>query len=658
MGSITLCQWNVRGVMFSTPYLSKLLNTYKVQICAISEHWLYNDNVNFLNTIDKDFISVAVCDSSLDEYSSYRRGKGGVALIWHQSLCVTPLILPDEDRIIGICLHLTDCSDVYIFSVYLPNAKLGSGIFSEYVDRLYVLYMEYKQLGTVIILGDFNCEITGSRYKSRTSENSTKLANFLNDTSMYSIVTDSICKGPLYSYDPYDSGTNRSLIDHFVLEQSKADFVKSCEILSYNVLNMSDHLPILTCINVSPSLSFEYVKQARYLAWHKLSLEDINSKYTSFLEETLTKLNLDTVSPLDEKDIDDLYGKVVASCSLCAHSVPLRKYNPYLKPKWASHLKPLYKKMCQARQRWIDNGRPRGCNYHSYVSYKYAKRIFRCELRRSVQNREREIHEQVDNLSEFDLLRFWSAIRSKRASNKVKTYEVKFGAGPAVRDPDKIREGWANHFENLYTPLVSANFDNDHFNKITCNIKEFVMLSKNNIVPFLDSEINQSEVIKACRTLKNKKAPGFDHIMNEHLKYGGRALWTTFCQLFNAMLNTGHIPSAMQKGVIIPLIKNTLKSTSCPDNYRGITLLPVIYKLLERIILSRLEFFLHLRGIQFPDHLQFAYQSGLSSLHASYVFQESVNYVVENHSKVYSCLLDTSKAFDVVWIDGLFHKLY
>ena len=84
--------------------------------------------------------------------------------MWHQSLCVTPLILSDEDKIIGICLHLTDCSDVYIFSVYLSNAKLGSGIFSEYADRLYVLYMEYKQLGTVIILGDFNCEITGSRY--------------------------------------------------------------------------------------------------------------------------------------------------------------------------------------------------------------------------------------------------------------------------------------------------------------------------------------------------------------------------------------------------------------------------------------------------------------------------------------------------------------
>ena len=37
--------------------------------------------------------------------------------------------------------------------------------------------------------------------------------------------------------------------------------------------------------------------------------------------------------------------------------------------------------------------------------------------------------------------------------------------------------------------------------------------------------------------------------MNERLKYGGRALWTTLGQLFNAMLNKGHIPSGMQKGV-------------------------------------------------------------------------------------------------------------
>ena len=104
-GSITLCQWNVRGVMFSTPYLSKLLTLTKCRFVPSVNIGCIMTKSIFLNTIDKDFLSVAVCDSSLDEYSSYRRGKGGVALMWHQSLCVTPLILNEEDRIIGICLH-------------------------------------------------------------------------------------------------------------------------------------------------------------------------------------------------------------------------------------------------------------------------------------------------------------------------------------------------------------------------------------------------------------------------------------------------------------------------------------------------------------------------------------------------------------------------
>ena len=61
---------------------------------------------------------------------------------------------------------------------------------------------------------------------------------------------------------------------------------------------------------------------------------------------------------------------------------------------------------------------------------------------------------------------------------------------------------------------------------------------------------------------------------------------------------------------------------------------------------------------KFPDLLQFAYQEKLSALHASFTLQEVINYNIERSSKVYTCLLDSSKAFDVVWIDGLFYKLY
>ena len=45
-------------------------------------------------------------------------------------------------------------------------------------------------------------------------------------------------------------------------------------------------------------------------------------------------------------------------------------------------------------------------------------------------------------------------------------------------------------------------------------------------------------------------------------------------------------------------------------NYRGITLLPMIYKLFEKLILDRIEILIKTSGMKFPDSLQCAYQPG------------------------------------------------
>ena len=176
--------------------------------------------------------------------------------------------------------------------------------------------------------------------------------------------------------------------------------------------------------------------------------------------------------------------------------------------------------------------------------------------------------------------------------------------------------------------------------------------------PVLDMPVVMSEVIAAYKSLKNGKAAGHDLVTNEHLKYGVEALYRQLATLFNVMLRCSHVPAEIKKGIIITIIKDRHKSSSTPSNYRGITLLSVIYKLLESVILGHIKRFITFNSIQFPDPLQYAYQKHLSSLHASFIFQEVINYNVERGSKVYVCLLDTSKAFDVVWINGLFYKLF
>ncbi len=56
--------------------------------------------------------------------------------------------------------------------------------------------------------------------------------------------------------------------------------------------------------------------------------------------------------------------------------------------------------------------------------------------------------------------------------------------------------------------------------------------------------------------------------------------------------------------------------------------------------------------------LQGAAQDKCSSSHVAWLIREIITYNVENSQSVYVVLLDTRKAFDTVWQDGLFYKLY
>jgi hypothetical protein len=88
----------------------------------------------------------------------------------------------------------------------------------------------------------------------------------------------------------------------------------------------------------------------------------------------------------------------------------------------------------------------------------------------------------------------------------------------------------------------------------------------------------------------------------------------------------------------------------------GITLLPVIGKLFEKVLLQR-----HMAWAADNDpldSLQGAAQPHCSCLHTSLLLQETVSHNLEKGSVVYVAMLDIQKAFDTVWIEGLLFKLF
>ena len=214
-----------------------------------------------------------------------------------------------------------------------------------------------------------------------------------------------------------------------------------------------------------------------------------------------------------------------------------------------------------------------------------------------------------------------------------------------------IIEMWANHFEKLGMP-GSHPMNNDNFrNTVEPEIK--MILTECIETPTAIEGLFVYETVKEVRTnLKPGVSGGFKQVTDEHLKYGVSKLWSILSILYFRMFYSIKVPQSLKLELLLPLFKGKGTKASNEDNSRGIAMFSVFCKVLELLILGRLEAIAQGKG--HFSHLQFGFQEGVSCLEASFVISESINHMIEQGSKVFSCFLDVRKAFDIIWIDGLF----
>ena len=105
---------------------------------------------------------------------------------------------------------------------------------------------------------------------------------------------------------------------------------------------------------------------------------------------------------------------------------------------------------------------------------------------------------------------------------------------------------------------------------------------------------------------------------------------------------------------MIPSNPKQDKDQTLKDNNRGITLLPIFYKMLENIMIMREKEWIK----ENTNSIQSAGIEKCSSLHTSFIVQEAVAHYNSLGMTVYIGSLDGRKAFDTVWINGLLFKCY
>ena len=157
--------------------------------------------------------------------------------------------------------------------------------------------------------------------------------------------------------------------------------------------------------------------------------------------------------------------------------------------------------------------------------------------------------------------------------------------------------------------------------------------------------VSEEEVIKIIKTCANKSCD-LDPLPTSVLKQGLKHLGPIITAIINKSLCTGTFPTTYKQALVTPLLK---KASLDPDeckNYRPVSNLGFISKVLEKVVAAQLNQHLQENGLQEP--LQSAYRQGHSCETALLKVHNDIVRALGEKKVVLLVLLDLSAAFDTV----------
>lgn len=162
-----------------------------------------------------------------------------------------------------------------------------------------------------------------------------------------------------------------------------------------------------------------------------------------------------------------------------------------------------------------------------------------------------------------------------------------------------------------------------------------------------------SKVFSVLKHLKINKSNGPDCISNRILKECAEVLAQPLSDLFNKSMSNGCVPDAWKRANVTPIHKKSDKQNK--QNYRPISLLSCMGKVMERIIYDELYEYLETHCLLTWRNSGFKKQD--STVNQLLLLSHKIYTSLGDGSDILVVFLDVSKAFDRVYHQGLLLKL-
>ena len=187
----------------------------------------------------------------------------------------------------------------------------------------------------------------------------------------------------------------------------------------------------------------------------------------------------------------------------------------------------------------------------------------------------------------------------------------------------------------------------------TESLENYLSLIPRIVNSLLLVETKTVEIEKIIEHLPNKSSSGHDRVSNTLLKRLGKSLSYPLGIIFNQSIASGCFPDMMKIAEVIPLYKG--KEEDNVVNYRPVSLLMTISKVLEKIIYNRLYKFLLKHNILYDSQYGFRSKHSCEDAILEMVDRLLQAWNVDNHCA--GIFLDLFKVFDTLDHKLLLHKM-
>ena len=212
-----------------------------------------------------------------------------------------------------------------------------------------------------------------------------------------------------------------------------------------------------------------------------------------------------------------------------------------------------------------------------------------------------------------------------------------------------MAEIFNNHFSNLAKHLTD-----DKINAYDPDVLSKLVRKLNLTTKMVFLEMTMQQTLELIQAISTNKATGIDGLSARLVKIAAPAIAPSLTKLMNICITTGVFPLAWKVARITPLHKTGEKSDK--NNYRPISVLPILSKVLERHIYNFIYSFLK------DNNILYQFQSGFRRYHSTETALINIyNRLINNLDN--NCIngvifADFKKAFDLVDHKVLINKLH